>query len=273
MLLNFLIRELQMINDYNFVTYFSKFSQKFVHKVLHPKSCGFFKEQAYKNSQMRLVIGKEGSLEEGMSVEIYLVVDESDGILADFKYQCFGPTVLVATLESLAELSLRKNYLQASRISYELVDKHLREKQDKTGIPLDCFSAVNFCLSAFFMALDQCDDIPLLDSQLPPPSPIDLDASLEHGYPNFLELTQEEKFKVCEEIINRDIRPYVQLDEGNVVIKKIDGYLITIIYQGSCTSCFSATGSTLNAIQQILKAKINPNIIVTPDLSNLGGIT
>jgi NifU-like protein len=83
-------------------------------------------------------------------------------------------------------------------------------------------------------------------------------------------LTQSEKNKILEEVIIQDIRPYVQLDQGDVEVKKIDGYQITIGYKGSCTTCFSATGSTLNAIAQIFKAKVNPNIEVIPDLSSLG---
>lgn len=242
-------------------------------KIYQPKACGFFKSNAFKDTQMRLVVGAEGSIAEGQLVKIFVVVDEQDGVIADCKYQCFGTPALIAILESLAELSLRKNYLQASRITYELIDKHLRDQFEKASISAEYFGQVNFCLSAFFQALDQCDDIPIQDSQMPPPSPIDLGSSLEHLYPNFIDLEEKEKFRVCEEVIQQDIRPYVQLDEGNVVIKKIDGYLITITYQGSCTSCFSATGSTLNAIQQILRAKINPHITVTPDLSNLGAIT
>ena len=253
-------------------TYFSSFTKKIIQKILNPKSVGFVRPQDFDGSMMRVVVGEEGSFEEKQHVKIFIIIDEQDGVIADMKYQCFGPSIMIATLEALVELSLRKNYMQASRLTYEFIDRHLRDQFDQSSIPIECFSQVNFILSAYYAALDQCDDIPLQDDQLPPPNPIDAESTIEHRYPNFLELTQDEKLKVVEEVVKQDIRPYVQLDEGNVVIKNIEGYKITIVYQGSCTSCFSATGSTLNAIQQILRAKINPHITVVPDLSNLGGI-
>ncbi len=262
-----------MTEDFYFIPYFFRLSTKAIQKIIHPKSCGTFNKENFESGTYRLAEGEEGSLNEGGFVQIQIVVDEQDGVIADFKYQCFGPPVIVATLEALAELALRKNYLQASRITYELVDRHLRDKNEIASIPLECFSHVNFCLSAFFVALEKCDDIPIAESQMPPASPIDLESNLQHLYPNFIELSDKEKLDVCEKLIQQDIRPYVQLDEGNVVIKTINGYQITIAYSGSCVSCFSALGSTLNAIQQIFRAKIHPNITVTPDMSNLGKIT
>ncbi len=247
-------------------TYIASFTKKMVQKILNPKSAGIINSSDIDSSMMRVVIGEEGSHEEKQHVKIYIVVDEQDGVIADMKYQLFGSAVMVATLEALVELSLRKNYMQASRLTYEFIDRHLRDHFDQPGIPIECFSQVNFILSAFYQALDACQEIPIAQDQTPPPNPIDHESAIEHRYPNFLELTQDEKMHVVEEVVKQDIRPYVQLDEGNVIIKKIDGYKITIVYQGSCTSCFSATGSTLNAIQQILRAKINPHITVIPEL-------
>ena len=252
-------------------SYFHRFTKKIQQKIQFPKAYGKFSDDAYSNSSMRLIKIVEGSVQEGLYLEIYIVVDEEDGVIADFKYQCFGPVILIAALETLFELCIRKNYLQASRITYELIDRHLREDFEKVSIPIECFTYVNFCVAALHQLLDQCDDIPIPESEVPPNSPIDIEASLSIGYPNFLELSQQEKQSICEQIVQQDIRPYVQLDEGNVKIQKIEGYKITILYEGSCTTCFSATGSTLNAIQQILRAKVNPNIQVVPDLSNLGG--
>lgn len=245
-------------------------TKKMKGKVLSPRACGSFLAKDYEHSLMRLVTGEEGSIKEGQFFKAYLIVDEQDGVIADFKYQCFGPLIFVAIGECLAELSIRKNYMQASRITYELVDRHLRDLPDQVSIQPKDFSKVNFILSAFFEAIDKCDDIPLREDQIPPPNPIDLDSGQTYLYPNFLELTQSEKNKILEEVIIQDIRPYVQLDQGDVEVKKIDGYQITIGYKGSCTTCFSATGSTLNAIAQIFKAKVNPNIEVIPDLSSLG---
>lgn len=245
-------------------------TKKMKEKITTPRAAGRFFSEDYQNSLMRLVTGEEGSVGEGQFFKVYLIIDEQDGVIADFKYQCFGSVILIAIAECLAELSIRKNYLQASRISYELIDRQLRDQPDRVSIQSQDFSKANFILSAFYEALNLCDDIPLKEDQIPPPNPIELKNGETYQYPNFLDLTHTEKFKVLEEVIAQDIRPYVQLDQGDVEVKKIEGYQITIGYKGSCTTCFSATGSTLNAIAQILRAKVNPNIEVIPDLSSLG---
>ena len=46
---------------------------------------------------------------------------------------------------------------------------------------------------------------------------------------------------------------------------KETGELI-ISYQGACTSCHASTGSTLSAIQKILRARVHPSLFVTPKL-------
>jgi NifU-like protein len=73
---------------------------------------------------------------------------------------------------------------------------------------------------------------------------------------------------LLEEIIARDIRPYIELDAGGIqVIDLTTENEVLIAYQGSCTSCFSATGTTLSYIQQVLRAKVHPSLVVVPDLS------
>ncbi len=58
-------------------------------------------------------------------------------------------------------------------------------------------------------------------------------------------------------MFDRDIRHTVDfINEKEVLIS----------YEGSCTTCHSSTGSTLSAIQQILKSRVHPTLFVTPQL-------
>lgn len=234
-------------------------------KILHPKSLyrPSFCEDV--QSPYRCVSGQEGSYEQGWIIQIFLLVDETDGVIADGCYQAFGPPWLIAIIETLIELALRKNYVQASRLNEEMIDRQLRERIDKVALVETSRSLAQAVLQAFFQALKLCSDIPI-HQEVTPVEQVD-DQSAE--YLHFLQLQEEEKYRIVEEVIARDIRPYVQLDEGNVIIKNIAGYQIKIAYQGSCTSCFSATGSTLHAIEQVLRKKINPHLNVVPDLSSL----
>ena len=63
------------------------------------------------------------------------------------------------------------------------------------------------------------------------------------------------------------MRPYIALDAGGVeVINLLEDKEVIIAYQGSCTSCYSAIGTTLSYIQQVLRAKVHPSLVVVPDI-------
>lgn len=237
-----------------------QFSKKIREKIDHLHYVGLFTPQEAKEKNMRLVIGREGL------IRLYWLVDESDGIIADAKFQAFGPIALIAAAEIASELALRKNYNQASRISADLIDRHVRDKKEIAAFPKECDPYLNQVISALDEAVQFCSDIPYT---------VDYDVTpIEHGFeeiaggiPGWEEFSIEKRIHFIEEVIDKEIRPYIELDAGGVKILdlKENGELL-ISYQGSCTTCHSATGSTLSAIQQILKARIHPTLHVTPQL-------
>lgn len=246
----------------------ASYSKKLNAKIESPKFSGSFSPQEAKDKGMRLVIGREGQTSEGNAVTFYLLVDESDGVIADVKFQAFGASSLIGAAEGASELLIRKNYDQARRISAELIDRQLRDRNEENAFPPEAGAYLNLVLTAIEDAANQCTDIPFADTYTTPPMIFE---TTEHGeYPGWKELTKQEKIAIIEEIINREIRPYIELDAGGVQILDLsEDHQLLIAYQGSCTSCHSATGSTLNAIEQILQAKVYPDIKVVPDLSSL----
>lgn len=246
-----------------------RYSKKISKRILEPKNFGTFSNEEALSKNMRLVIGQEGEVELGNVVFLYWLVDEEDGVIADAKFQVFGQTALIAAADIACELVLRKNYEQARRLSAELLDKQLRDASGDPAFPKECAEHLNLVLFAIDNASDQCMDIPLEETftSSPVASPSDIP---REEYPNWQQLTKEEKIQVIEAVINEEVRPYIELDEGGIKILdlKEDKELI-IAYEGNCTSCYSATGATLNAIDQILKNKIHPSLVVVPDLSFL----
>lgn len=247
------------------------YSKKLALRIEHPKYAGFFTSEEALSKQMRLVTAHEGSLQEGNCATLFLLIDESDGIIADAKYQLFGNTALIGSLEATCEILVRKNYRQAGRISADLLDKQMRDEADKEAFPFESAPFLNFALTLIENATSQCSDLPAIEEYTS--SPLDFSAPSTESYshwPHWKELSTKAKLAIIEEVINRDIRPYIELDAGGVqIIDFIKDREVIIAYQGSCTSCISATGSTLNAIQQILQTKIDPELVVTPDLSHL----
>ncbi len=245
------------------------YSKKLAQKIENPRHCGFFDEEEASQKRMRLVIGREGQCSDGNAVYLYLLVDENDGVIADARFQAFGQSALIGAAEAACELLIRKNYDQARRLSAELIDRQVRDKEGVAAFPLETFPHLNLVIGAIENAAEQCFDIPFAEVYVP--TPLDFDSQINDGpYPGWEALAKEQKIAVIERVIQDDIRPYIELDAGGIeIVDFANDRELIIAYQGACTTCFSATGATLDAIQQILKAKVHPSIIVVPDASFL----
>ena len=229
-------------------------------KIENPRCFGTFS----KREGMRTVIGREGLVEDGNAVWLYWLVDEMDGAIVDARFQLFGQSALIAAAEAACELLVGKNYDQAKRISAELIDKQLRDHPDKSAFPEQTWGHLNLVIDAIDDGVEQCLDIPLASNYASPLPELEGEA-----YPGWEELRDEQKITVLEEVIEKEIRPYIELDAGGIEIVKLEGNELTIAYQGACTSCFSSVGATLSTIQQIIQSKVHPELRVTPDMSAL----
>lgn len=247
----------------------TRYSKKLANKIDHPRSIGFFTKEEGDARDLRFIEVTEGSFKDGNELRLYLLVDKDDGIIVDAKFQAFGQSALIGALDALCELIVGKNYDQAKRISAELLDKQLRDKSEESAFPRETYAHVNLVLSAIEKASDQCTDLPLALNYVAPPAPIDIGEVREGGYPGFQELSLTQKITVIEEVLDQDVRPYIALDAGGVtVLNLLNDREVLISYQGSCTSCYSSVGTTLSFIQQVLRAKVHPQIIVTPELTD-----
>lgn len=246
----------------------TRYSKKLIHKIENPRHGGFFTHDEAKERGMRMCIGTGGMASDGNCVNLYFLVDESDGVIADAKFQVFGQSALIGAAEAACEILIRKNYDQARRITADLIDKQVRDKTEAPAFPEETFAHLNLVLEAIEQASEQCLDIPFAEAYVP--TPLESRGEAGAGYPGWKDLNREQKIAVIEEVIANEIRPYIELDAGGVqIVDLVDDRELIIAYQGACTSCYSATGATLNAIQEILRTRIDPGLIITPDASFL----
>ena len=63
------------------------------------------------------------------------------------------------------------------------------------------------------------------------------------------------------EILDEQVRPYLQGDGGDLYVLSLEGNKLTVHYQGACGSCPSSMSGTLVSIEQLLKT-IEPDIEV-----------
>lgn len=245
-----------------------RYSKKLVHKIENPRHGGFFSDEEACERGMRLAIGKQDHPKEGSRVSLYLLVDESDGVIADAKFQAFGPSALIGAVEVACEVLIRKNYDQARRLTAELIDRQVRDKNDVAAFPQETYMYLNLVLEAIEKATEQCLDIAFAEMYVP--TPLEAKGEYKEGYPDWTVLTHAQKMAVIEEVIATEIRPYIALDAGDIhIVDLVDDKELIIAYEGACTTCHSATGATLNAIQEILRAKVNKHLSIVPDASFL----
>jgi NifU-like protein len=238
----------------------SLYTKKISQKIESPRNAGTIAER----SGMRRVFGQGGDKEDGNFIRFSLLVDKEDGHIVDAKYVLFGQTALIAAAEFVCDLIVGKNYDQARRVTADLIEK---EGSDKKGqsFPKETYPHINLVIDALEEATDHCMDIPLPTSYIAPPMPTNMGEVLEGGIPNWENLSVPEQLQIINQVLDQDIRPYIALDAGGVeVINLLEGQQLIISYQGNCTSCYSSTGATLSYIQQVLRAKVHPNIEVKP---------
>jgi NifU-like protein len=241
----------------------TRYSKKLNSKIENPRNSGALNPR----DGFRLVEGEEGSVTDGNVIHFSWLVDKEDGVIVEAKFQVFGQSALIGAAEVACDLLIGKNYDQASRISADLIDKQVRDKSDVPAFPNETAPHLNLVLEAIDTVAKECTDIPLSLGYVAPPAPREIGDVLEGGYPGWAELSIKQKLTVIEEVLNNDIRPYIALDGGGVdVINLLNDKEVIIAYHGNCTFCFSSVGATLSYIQQVIRAKVHPDLVVIPNL-------
>lgn len=245
----------------------AKYSKKLALRIETPYCMGIFTTHDAASRNVHCATGTAGSLAEGNIVSFFWLVDTTDGVIIDARFQAFGDSALIGAAEVACELLIGKNYDQAQRMSCDVIDAHVRDKTSVPAFPEETFGHINLVLDAIDACAKGCAGIPLATNYVAPPiTGREIDV-VSGGYPGFAELPLKEKIAVIDAVLDQEVRPYIEMDAGGVeVINLIEGKEVVISYQGACTSCYSATGATLSYIQQVLRAKVSSDLTVTPDL-------
>ncbi len=74
-------------------------------------------------------------------------------------------------------------------------------------------------------------------------------------------LTNLQKIALIQEIIEREIRPTLQADGGDIELIDIDGNKVTIALRGMCTGCLMSD-VTVNSIQNKLRELVSDGIVM-----------
>lgn len=242
----------------------SEYSRKLAGYIAHARSVGYFTKEDAKSCALRGVEEDAGDFSSGNLIRFYWMVDPQDGIIVDAKYQLFGESILIGLAEAICVLIVGKNYDQAARIDVTVVDHFLRDQNDIPAFPSDSINHLALVLEAVKKCATSCLDIPISATYDAPPV---VQGDIQgNGFAGFKELKLSEKISFINQVLDQEVRPYVEMDGGGVEVIGLQENQITIAYEGNCTSCFSATGATLSYIQKVIRAKVDPGLEVIPNL-------
>jgi Fe-S cluster biogenesis protein NfuA len=73
---------------------------------------------------------------------------------------------------------------------------------------------------------------------------------------------ENELLQKINELLDQKVRPALAGDGGGLEVLGVEGFRVSIRYQGACGSCPSAISGTLMAIEGLLRRDINPAIEV-----------
>jgi NifU-like protein len=249
---------------------FDSFSEKTKEKILFPSFFGSLSPR--KEPHIHHVEVFSGNIQESNYLCIYAHVDTTRGVFVDLSYQLFGPSILIALAETLCSLLLQKSYFTCQRIDYFSLDQELRDKKDIAAFPLEVRWYVNITISVaeqLFFACQKMSKKGKKDGKKDEEKVTDDegDNKDDHkGIEGWLNLSKMEQKELVEEVLNKEIRPYVEQDGGGVEVVDVqEGKKVIISYQGACVGCFASTGSTLTAIQEMLRKHLYRELIVIPE--------
>lgn len=223
----------------------SIYSSKVQRAILHAAHIGVIE-----NAVGRCVEGRVSD-----QVHLFLDVDEVSGQIQTARFRLYGPTLLMAACEGLCTFVEGKTVAQAGRLSPVLLTRELDFPGSGKGF-------LEIAVAALLDALQECMDIT-------PEVISPINTSVEGELPDFDGLNTDERLALIESVLDEKIRPYIELDNGAIVVKELKGHRLIITYEGACTTCPSAIGGTLQSITEVLRMTVSADIVVEPDMEAL----
>jgi NifU-like protein len=63
-------------------------------------------------------------------------------------------------------------------------------------------------------------------------------------------------------VIDRDIRPYIQADGGDIELLALEGNTVRVRLSGACNTCPSSPETLRLGVQNRLQEKVSPELVV-----------
>ncbi len=246
-------------------------------------------------------VGEVGSLACGDALKLTFKVDEN-GRIVDAKFKTFGCASAIASSSALTEMIIGKTVDEAARITNEQIAEYLGglpkekmhcsvmgrdalekaiahyrgqpEKKVEGEIVCECFGVTDVQIrravkenhlttieeiTNYIKAGGGCgkchDRIQeIIDAELGRP------AAKKESRPK--QLTNIEKIRLIQETLDREIRPQLLQDGGNIELVDVDGDKVLVKLQGSCASCQMSQVTLKDYVEAKLKELVTDSLVV-----------
>ncbi|AAF38973.1 hypothetical protein C6H88_00495 [Chlamydia muridarum str. Nigg] len=247
----------------------SSFPAKSLRLFFQPKHGGLL-SQEQEDEHSQLIIGKQGHLLMGNTLIFYWLVNKTNGIIQEAKFQFFGHPYLLVLAEATCSLVIGKTFAEAYKMTINDLEQEVHGRTQPSIFREDLSPLYHLVMDALDIAIEQCVDIPVNDSPFPfKDALLQLNDGDPYSKEEWENLSYDEQLSTLNIMMKEKIAPLVAMDEGSVRIVHFEGLTVTIAYSGNCSSCLSAVGSTLNSIGQLFRAHVYPLLEIKVDEQSL----
>ncbi len=269
-----------------------EYSDKVKEHFINPKNVGEIEDAS--------AVGEVGSMACGDALKLYLKFDENERIV-DVKFKTFGCASAIASSSALTEMLKGKTLTEAEKITNQDIVDFLgglpkekmhcsvmgQEALEKAiacyrGIPVEekegevvceCFGVTDVEIKKalsqhqlkavedvtnFIKAGGGCgkchDQIEALIQEFGTPAPIEQTAPKK--------LSNIQKIKLIEETLEREVKPALKKDSGDIELMDVDGNRVQVKLKGTCSSCKSANVTLKEFVQKKLREFVVPDLVV-----------
>jgi NifU-like protein len=243
-----------------------KFSKKIETLAANPKHRGAFFTEDASTKDLALATAKY------KDIKVYWLVDPQSDLIYDAKFFSYGGPASVALGELICTLAKGMKIESATSFTIPQIEALLRDDAatPATAAPMEeAFASLPPLMDAVKEAYAPAKALALATiamkaKQDGAPRRSAFEALTEQDK-SWLAKPKEEQLAAIESIIDKDIRPGLNMDGGDLHIRDLeDGERLLIKWQGACGGCASSTGATLSYIEDSLRRQVFSGMQVIP---------
>jgi len=245
-------------------------------------------------------VGEVGSMACGDALKLTFKLDENKKI-KEAKFQTFGCASAIASSSALTEMLIGKTLEEAEKITNDDIADYLgglpKEKMHCSVLGRDALEKAIYCyrgdgekeidgniVCECFGVTDKEIERAVKENHLKTIEEVtnyvkagggcekcheDIQKIIDDVYdkgseviPPKKELTNIQKIRLIEETLEREIKPALQKDGGNIELIDVDGSRVLVKLIGTCATCKASQLTLKNYVEIKLQEMVSPDLIV-----------